>query len=179
MQSRRQQRSYSHMSGISFDTPAPRFLRRSSFFERAMRVIACLMDHWRTCAGCLSKHCRHNEAEFPAAQTANKLQIPWDLCAADGASFFDALRPYHNWVNLKDQYEISFTRGKKFAAFARRVFPTKGRWSFALSASGPQNASEEIVLAKNHSVFLQRQEEAFRRRTEWCVAATTTAAASA
>jgi hypothetical protein len=167
------------MSGISFDTPAPRFLRRSSFFERATRIIASLTDHWRTWTGCLSNPYRHNEAEFPAAQTAHKQQILRDLPAADGASFFDALRPHNNWVNLKDQYEISFTRGEKFAAFARRVFPTKGRWSFALSASGPQNASEEIVLAKTHSVFLQRQEEAFRRRTEWCVAATTTAAARA
>jgi hypothetical protein len=162
------------MSGISFDTPAPRFLRRSSLFEKAMQVIASLMDHWLTCAGCLSKLYRRNEAEFPAAQTANKLRTLRGLPAADGVSF-DALRPNENSVNLKDQYEISFIR-EKSAAFARR-FPTKGRWSLALSAGDPQSASEKIVLAKNHSVFHQRKIEARRRRTEWCAAATAAASA--
>ena len=165
------------MSGISFDTPAPRFLRRSSFFRRAMQIIASLTDHWRTWTGCLLKPYRHDEAEFPAAQTTNKLQILRGLPAADGASFFDALRPNHNWVNLKDQYEISFTRGEKSAAFARWLLSTKGRWSFALSASDPQSASKEVILANNHSVFLQRKKEAFRRRTEWCAAATAAASA--
>ncbi len=174
MQSRQARSSYSHMSGISFDTPAPRFLRRSSFFERAMRVIASLMDHWLTCAGCLSKIYRHNEAEFPAAQTANKLQTLRGLPAADGVSF-DALRPNENWVNLKDQYEISSIR-EKLAAFARRV-PTKGRWSLALSAGDPESAREKNVLAKNHSAFHQRKNQAFRRRTEWCVAAAAAASA--
>ncbi len=164
------------MSGISFDTPAPRFLRRSSFFERAVRIIASLMDHWRTCAGCLSNLYRQHGAEFPAAEPANKLQILRGLPAADGASF-DALRPNHNWVNLKDQYEISFTRREKLAAFARRLFPTKGRWSFAFSTNDPQSAGKEIVLAKNHSAFHQRKNETFRRRTEWCAAATATASA--
>ena len=174
LQSGRARSSYSHMSGISFDTPAPRFLR-SSFFERAMLVIASLMDHWLTCAGCLSKLYRRNEAEFPAAQTANKLQILRGLPAADGVSF-DALRPNKNWVNLKDQYEISFIR-ETSAAFARRLLPTKGRWSLALSAGDPQSASKKIVLAKNHSAFHQRKNEGFRRRTEWCAAGAIAASA--
>ena len=175
MQSGRARSSYSHMSGISFDTPAPRFLRRSSFLERAMLVVASLMDHWRTGAGCRSKFYRQNEAKFPAAQTANKLQTLRGLPAADRASCFDALRPNENWINLKNQYEISFIR-EKSAACARR-FPTKGRWSVALSAGDPESASEKIVLAKNHSAFHQRKNKAFRHRTEWCAAANLAASA--
>ena len=139
-----------------------------------MQIIASLMDHWLTCAGCLSNYSRRNEAEFPAAQTANKLRTLRGLPAADGASF-DALRPNENSVNLKDQYEISFIR-EKSAAFARRL-PTKGRWSLALSAGDPKSASEKNVLAKNHSAFHQRKNEAFRRRAEWCAAATAAASA--
>jgi hypothetical protein len=161
------------MSGITFDTPAARFLR-SNLFQRAMLGIAFAVDHWLTCAGRLSKNYRHHEAEFPAARTANKLQTFRGLPAADCASF-DALRPNENWVNIKDQYEISFIR-EKFAAFARRIPKKRGR-SPASSACDSEAAGEKIALAKNHScTFRKRQNETFRF-AEWCAAAATAAGA--
>jgi hypothetical protein len=168
LQSRRARRSYSHMSGITFDTPATRFLRRSSLFEKAMLSVASLVDHWLTCAGRLSKRYRHNEAKFPAAQTAYELRVLRGSRAADRVSF-DALRPNENWVNLEDQYEISFIR-EKLAAFARR-FPTKERRSLALSKCDPENASEKNALAENHCAFHKRKNETFcRSGAEWCAA---------
>ena len=121
------------MSGIPFDTPAARFLRGSKVFQRAMLGFAFVVDHWLTYAGRFSKNYRQNEAEFPAARTANKRRAFRGLPAADGVSF-DALRPNDNWVNIEDQYEISFIR-EKSAAFARRL-PKKRRRTLACITRG-------------------------------------------
>ena len=153
------------MSGIPFDTPAARFLRRSNLLQRAMLGIALVVDHWLTCAGCLSKNCRQNEAEFPAARTANKLRTLRSSPAADGASF-DALRPNDNWVNIEDQYEISFIR-EKFAAFARRI-PKKRRRPLACTACGAEDACEEVALAKNHRGTFRKRKNETCGVAEWC-----------
>ena len=168
--------SYSHMSGIPFDTPAARFLRRSNLLQRAMLGIALVVDHWLTCAGCLSKNCRQNEAEFPAARTANKLRTLRRSPAADGASF-DALRPNHNWINIKDQYEISFIR-EKFAAFARRV-PKERRRSLASSTCRAETAREKVALAKNYGCTFRKRKNETVPWAEWLAATATTAAARA
>jgi hypothetical protein len=164
------------MSGIIFDTPAARFLRRSNFLQRAMLAIAFVADHWLIYAGRLSKNCRQNEAEFPAAQTANKLRALRGWPAADGASFFDALRPSETWVKIKDQYEISFIR-EKSAAFARRI--PKERWRpLAASARGSARAGEEIALAKNHGSTFRKRKNETDRIAQWCGTAPTPAAAA-
>jgi hypothetical protein len=141
-----------------------------------MLSVAFVVDHWLTSAGRRSKNYRQNEAEFPAARTANKLQILRGLPAADGASF-GALRPNNNWVNIKDQYEISFIR-EKFATLAAWRIPKKRRRSLAPSACGATTASEKIALAKNHrSTFRKRKDETFRG-SEWFIGTTATAAAA-
>ena len=160
------------MSGIPFDTPAARFLRGSKVFQRAMLGFAFVVDHWLNCAGRRSKNCRQNEAEFPAARTANKRQILRGLPAADGVSF-DALRPNDNWVNIEDQYEISFIR-EKFAAFARRI-PKKRRRTLACTACGTEGACEEVALAKNHRSSFRKRKAQACHRTEWFIGAATAA----
>ena len=127
-----------------------------------MLGFAFVVDHWLNHAGRRTKNCRQNEAEFPAARTANKRRILRGLPAADGASF-DALRPNDNWVNIEDQYEISFIR-EKFAAFARRV-PKKGRRTLASPQAAAEDAGEEIALAKNYrGIFRKRKDEAAASR---------------
>jgi hypothetical protein len=161
------------MSGIIFDTPAARFLRRSNLFQRAMLGVAFVADHWLTCAGRLSRNCRQNEAEFPAAETAKKPRILRGWPAMDCVSF-DALRPHGNWVNIEDQYEISFNR-EKFAAFARR-FPKTRRRALTPSACASEGAGKKIALAKNHSgTFRKRKNETFGG-AKWCAAAATAGA---
>ena len=145
MQNAQGKASYSHMSGIPFDTPAARFLRGSKVFQRAMLGFAFVVDHWLNYAGRLSKNCRQNEAEFPAARTANKRRILRGLPAADGVSF-DALRPNDNWVNIEDQYEISIIR-EKFAAFARRI-PKKRRRTLACTAAAPRTPAKKSLWQK-------------------------------
>lgn len=144
------------MSGIIFDTPAARFLRRSSLMAKVTRVFASLLDPWPTNAGGrLSRlHSRRHEAEFPAAQIASQLRILRDAPAADRASN-DALRPHNNSVNIEDQHEISFIR-ERLAAFARRR-PTEGRQSLPVSPPGRQSAGQEIGLAKDHGIFFERR----------------------
>jgi hypothetical protein len=130
-----------------------------------MLGFAFVVDHWLNCAGRRSKNCRQNEAEFPAARTANKRRILRGLPAADGVSF-DALRPNDNWVNIEDQYEISFIR-EKSAAFARRIPKTRRR-TLACTACGAKDAAEEVTLAKNYrGTFRKRKGEACGI-AEWC-----------
>src|SRR5438105_4080849 len=102
------------MSGIFFGHPGVRFPRRVRFFEIMMRGFASSLLRWLTMAagGSTRVHFRLDEAEFPAAwQSACKLlerTLPGSR-AVDCASI-DALRPFNNWVNLEDQYELLFTR---------------------------------------------------------------------
>ena len=133
-----------------------------------MLGFAFVVDHWLTYAGRFSKNYRQNEAEFPAARTANKRRAFRGLPAADGVSF-DALRPNDNWVNIEDQYEISFIR-EKSAAFARRI-PKKRRRTLACTTRGAKDAAEEIALAKNYrGTFRKRKDEACGI-AEWCAPA--------
>ena len=145
------------MSGIFFDLPGPRLLRRFRFFETRMRTFASSLFRCLRAPACDSRqvHFRLNEVEFPpASQSACKL-FEWtlgDSRAADCASI-DALRPFNNWVNLEDQYELLFTRETP-ASFARRV-PTMGR-----SRALPRNArasSQENILAARRGIFWKRQ----------------------
>ena len=131
-----------------------------------MLGFAFVVDHWLNYAGRLSKHCRQNEAEFPAARTANKRQALRGLPAADGVSF-DALRPNDNWVNIEDQYEISFIR-EKFAAFARRI-PTEGATDARVHhMRAPRTPPKKSLLAENYrGIFRKRKNEACGI-AEWC-----------
>ena len=146
------------MSGIFFGHPSVRFPRRVRFFEIMMRGFASSLLRWLTIAagGSTRVHFRLDEAEFPAAsQSACKLlerTLP-GLRAVDCASI-DALRPFNNWVNLEDQYELLFTRETP-APFARRV-PTIGR-SSALPRNARETAQENIRAASRRILWKRRR----------------------
>ena len=146
------------MSGIFFDLPGPRFLRRFRFFETMMRTFASSLFRWLIAPAYSSRqmHFRLNEAEFPvASQSACKL-FGWTLSdsrAADGASI-DALRPFNNWFKRKDQHELLFIR-ETLAPSARRS-PTQGQRPLALSAGRSENAKKD-VLAAGCRIFWKRQ----------------------
>ena len=160
------------MSGILFDLPSLRFLRRFRFFENMMRTFASLLVRWLSASawGSRQLYFRLKEAEFPAAsQSACKL-FEWTVSesrAADCASI-DALRPFNHWVNLKDQHELLFIR-ETSPPFARWI-PTQEQWAPAPS-TGRSERSEENVLAAGRSIFWKRQ----RQKTgndcaQWCAA---------
>jgi len=162
----------SEMSGILFDPPGLRFLRRFRFFETMMRTFASSLLRWLSARACGSRqlHFRLREAEFSSAsQSACKL-FEWtlgDSRATDCASI-DALRPSNNWVNLKDQHELLLIRETP-APFARRI-PTPGQWSLALS-TGRNESPEENILAASRSIFWKRQcQKTGNNSAQWCAA---------
>src|SRR6266446_1041667 len=126
------------MSGIFFGHPGVRFSRRFRFLDIMMRDFASSLLRWLTVAagGSTRIHFRLDEAEFPAAsQSARKLlERTWPGSRAADCASIDALRPFNNWVNLEDQYELLFTRETP-ASFARRV-PTMGRSRAFLGNAG-------------------------------------------
>src|SRR5260370_17615584 len=148
------------MSGIFFDLPSLRFLRRFRFFENMMRAFASTLLRWLSAPACYSiqLYFRLNEAEFLAAsQSACKL-FEWTLSdsrAADRASI-DALRPFNHWVNLKDQHELLFIR-QTSPPFARWI-PTQEQWAPARS-TGRSESSEKNVLAAGRRFFCKRQRQ--------------------
>jgi len=148
------------MSGIFFDLPSHRFLRRFRFFENMMRAFASLLLRWMSAPACgwRQLYFRLKEAEFPAAsQSACKL-FEWTLSdsrAADCASL-DALRPFNHWVNLKDQHELLFIR-ETSPPFAGWI-PTQEQWAPAPS-TGRSESSEENLLAAGRSIFWKRQRQ--------------------
>jgi hypothetical protein len=140
------------MSGTSFDNPALRFSRRLSFYQIRMRYFASLLIRWLTGAEghCIRNSFRPLEAEFPAATQIADQRLIFGPRALDRASN-DALRPNYNWIELEDQYDISFI-GEKWPAFARWL-PQKGRQSPAPPERANEGAGEEIVLAENHGAL--------------------------
>ena len=148
------------MSGIFFDLPSVRFLRRFRFLEPMLQTIAASLFRWLSAPACAVRqvHFRHDEAEFPlASQSACKL-FEWTLSdsrAADRASI-DALRPFNHWVNLKDQHELLFIR-QTSPPFARWI-PTQEQWAPARS-TGRSESSEKNVLAAGRRIFWKRQRQ--------------------
>lgn len=149
----------SEMSGIFFDLPSLRFLRRFRFFETMMRTLASFLIRLLSAGVCGSKqvHFRLNEAEFPAAsQSACRLSesTMGDWHAADSASI-GALRTIKNWIKLKDQYELLFI-WETLAPVARWV-ATEGRpRTLSGSARGIESRKKDI-LAAGGRFFWKRQ----------------------
>ena len=158
------------MSEIFFDHPGVGFPRQFRFFGTMMRDFAFSLFRWLTVAAGGSRRVRFRleEAEFPAAsQSACKLleRTLRSSRAADRASI-DALRPFNNWVNLKDNHELSFIR-KTLAPVARRI-SIPARWPRALSGTAGKSAQENI-LATSSGIFWDRQrhQEADSSGAQW------------
>src|SRR5262249_8491985 len=148
------------MSGFLFGFPSLRFLRRFRCFDTTVRTFAPWLLRLLSAqaSGLRQVHSRLDEAEFPTVpQSACKLFEGTldDWRAADGASI-DALRPFNNWMQPKDQHELLFNR-ETLASFARR-FSTQGQWAHASSAGRNENAKKDI-LAADRRIFWQRHDE--------------------
>src|SRR5437762_3997479 len=158
------------MSGILFDLPSLRFLRRFRLFDTVVRIFALWLLRGLSALASSSRQMdsRRDEAEFPtASQSACKL-FEWtlgDWRAADGASF-DALRPFNNWFKPKDQHELLFI-WKTLASFARRL-PTQERRTLASSADRSETSKKDI-LAAYCRIFWKRpeHEKSSDRCTQW------------
>jgi hypothetical protein len=162
------------MSGIFFDLPSVRFLRRSRFVEAMMRTFASLLRRGLSAPACAWRqvYFRLDEAEFSAASQSACNLFDWTLGnssrAADGVpNVFGALRPFNNWVKLKDYYELLFIRETP-APFAWR-HPTQGQRR-ALSASATTSEkSKKDVLGAGGRVFWKRRrcKEEVSGRAQW------------
>ena len=150
------------MSGIFFDIPSVRFLRRFRLLEAMRQIFAASLRRWLSAPACGSRRgrFRHTEAEFPLASQRRKFD--WTLDdprAADGVpSIFGALRPFNNWTNPKNQHELLFIR-KTLTPLARWG-PTQQRKLRPLS--GPPGSGKDAkkdILATGCRIFRKRRGE--------------------
>ena len=150
------------MSGIFFDLPSVRFLRRFRFLEAMRQIFAASLLRWLSAPACGSRqvYFRHTEAEFPSASQMRKFD--WtlgDSRAADGVpSRFGALRPYNNWTKPKNQHELLFIR--KTPTPLARWGPIQQRKSRTIwSPAGTSEDAEKDILATRCRIFRKRRGE--------------------
>ena len=168
------------MSGIFFDIPSVRFLRRFRVLHAMWQVFAASLLRWLSTPACASRqvYFRHTEAEFPLA--SQKRKFDWtlnDSRAADGVpNLFGALRPFNNWTKPKNQHELLFIR--KTLTPPARWGPTQQRklrtlWSLA----GSGKDTKKDILATGCRIFRKRRREtenhsaAAQRRAAFTIAA--------
>ena|ERR1043166_4838059 len=114
---------------------------------------------------------RHHETEFPMATSRNGgSNLPESTFrgqrAADRVPNFGTLRPLHHWVNIEDQYELSFIR-ETLAPVARRI-SISARWPRSPAGTAGKGAQEN-VLAADSRLFWKRQrfKETGASGTQW------------
>ena len=171
------------MSGIFFDLPSVRFLRRFRFLELMLQTVAASLFR------CLSAparavrqvHFRHDEAEFPLASQSVSKKFDWtldDSRAADGVpNLFGALRPFNNWTKLKDHHELLFIR-KTLTPLARWG-PTQRKSRTISRPAGSSEDAEKNILATGCRIFWKRRGEKESRSAQWYAAFATSAQARA
>jgi hypothetical protein len=152
------------MSGIFFDIPSVRFLRRFRFLEPMRQIFAASLLRWLSAPACASSevHFRHTEAEFPSASQSACEKFDWtldDSRAADGVpSLFGALRSFNNWTKPKNQHELLFIR-KTLTPLARWG-PTQQRKSRTLwRPAGSGKDAKKDILETGCRIFRERRGE--------------------
>lgn len=169
------------MSGIFFDIPNVRFLRRFRFLEAMRQIFVASLLRWLSAPACGSRqgHFRQTEAEFPLASQRRKFD--WtldDSRAADGVpSLFGALRPFNNWTKPKNQHELLFIR-KTLTPLARWG-PTQRKSRTLSGPAGSGKDAKKDILATGCRVFRKRRGEKENRSaaTQWRTAFATGAQA--
>ena len=148
------------MSGIFFDLPSVRFLRRFRFLEPMLQTIVASLLRWLSSPACAVRqvYFRH-EAEFPLASQSACKKFDWtldDSRAADRVpNLFGALRPFNHCIKIKDKHELLFSR-KALPPLARGG-PTQSK-SRALSRStGSNEDAEKNILATGCRIFRKRR----------------------
>jgi hypothetical protein len=152
------------MSGIFFDLPSVRFLRRFRFLQLMLQTLAASLCRWLNAPACAPRQVRsrYNEAEFPSAsqRVCNSFDSALDESrATDGVpSFFGALRPFDNWKTVKEQHELLFNW--KTLTPVARWGPTQQRKSGTFSReTGTSEGAKEDVLATGRRIFWKRWRE--------------------
>jgi len=159
------------MSGIFFDLPSVRFLRRFRVLELMLQTIAAMLFRCLSAPGFASRRVRfrHDEAEFPLASQRRKFD--WaldDSRAADGVpNLFGALRHFSNWKKLEDQHELLFIR--KTPTPLARWGPTQREQRTLSGPAGNSENAEKDILAAGCRIFRkrQRQKENGRTAAQW------------
>src|SRR5213083_3260516 len=172
--------NHAEMSGIFFDLPSVRFLRRFRVLELMLQTIAAMLFRCLSAPGFASRRVRfrHDEAEFPLASQRRKFD--WtldDSRAADGVpNLFGALRHFNNWTKPKNQHELLFIR--KTLTPPARWRPTQQRKSRTLSwPAGSGKDAKKDILATGCRIFRKRRGEnenrgaAAQRRTAFATGA--------
>ena len=169
------------MSGIFFDLPSVRFLRRFRFLELMLQTFAASLFRSLSAPACALRqvHSRYDEAEFPSAS-----QSAWngfdsalyESRATDGVpSLFGALRPFDNWKTVKDQHELLFIR--KTPTPLARWGPTQRRSGTPSRTTRTREDAEKNVLATGYRILREwrREEEGSDTTAEWDAAFATDA----
>src|SRR5262245_44892309 len=153
------------MSGIFFDLPSVRFLRRFRFLELMLQTFAASLFRLLSVPACALRQVlsRLDEAEFPSASQSawNKFDSALDESrATDGVpSLFGALRPFDNWKTVEDQHELLFIR--KTPTPLARWGPTQRKSGTRSRATGTRKDAEKDLLAAGFRIFRKwrRQKE--------------------
>ena len=149
------------MSGIFFDIPNVRFLRRFRFLEGMRQLFVASLLRWLSAPACGSRqgHFRHTEAEFPLASQRRKFDWTLDNSrAADGVpSLFGALRPFNNWTKPKNQHELLFIR--KTLTPPARWGPTQRKSGTLSGPAGSGEDAKKDILATGCRIFRRRRGE--------------------
>ena len=151
------------MSGIFFDLPSVRFIRRFRFLEPMLQTIAASLFRWLSAPVCALRqvHFRHDEAEFPSASQSGCKQFDWtldDSRAADRVpNLFGALRPFNHWTKIKDKHELLFSR-KTLPPLARGG-PTQSKSRTLSRSTGSSEDAEKNILATGCRIFRKRRGE--------------------
>src|SRR6266704_4277553 len=171
------------MSGIFFDLPSVRFLRRFRFLEQMLQKLPASLFRWLSAPVCASRQVRsrYDEAEFPSASRSacNKFDSALDESrATDGVpSLFGALRPFDNWKLVKNQHELLFIR--KTLTPPARWGPTQRKSRTLWRPAGSGKDAEKDILATGCRIFRKRRGEkenhsaAAQRRTAFATGAQT------
>ncbi len=185
------------MSGIFFDLPSVRFIRRFRFLEPMLQTIAASLFRWLSAPVCALRqvHFRHDEAEFPSASQSgckqfDEAEFPsasqsgckqfdWtldDSRAADRVpNLFGALRPFNHWTKIKDKHELLFSR-KTLPPLARGG-PTQSKSRTLSRSTGSSEDAEKNILATGYRIFRKRRGEKKNSSaaTQWFAALATVA----
>src|SRR6266513_2275931 len=147
------------MSGIFFDLPSVRPLRRFRFLELMLQTFAASLfrslSAWN---------------EFDSALDESR--------ATDGVpSLFGALRPFDNWKTVKDQHELVFIR--KTPTPLARWRPPQRKLRTRSGTAGTGEGAEKDVLAAGCRIFRKRrrEKESAGSTAQWCAAIATCAQA--
>src|SRR5215831_7334844 len=151
------------MSGIFFDLPSVRFLRRFRFVQPMLQTLAASLFRCLSVpASALRQvHSRYDEAEFPSASRSgcNKFDSALDESrATDGVpSLFGALCPFDNWKTVKNQHELLFIR--KTLTPPARWGPTQRKSRTLWRPAGSGKDAKKDILATGCRIFRKRRGE--------------------